>query len=267
MASLYGRFWRIMKVAFYSYKERESTVVRLRRGPEVMFRKSTIAFSILSACALGLSLRWPGTEGRPQTAAELIREMAATYANCRSYRDQGAVKTTSSSDNRVDEKPFWTEFIRPDYFRFEYDDRLAPFFMKWNRNYVWLDHGEVWDWFAFNKGKEREKSLDLALACATGVSGGSAHRVPRLLMPKNVTWGRSLVGLLDPKVECVEKIDGHPCYRVTGRYAPGMDATVWIDVDSHLIRQVLEVFKSHGFQQLTTYEPEIDVAIARHSVP
>jgi hypothetical protein len=229
--------------------------------------KPTIAFWALVTCAIGGSARLPATADRPQTAAQPIQKMAATYASCRSYRDQGAVKTTSSSDNRVDEKPFWTEFIRPDYFRFEYRDRLAPFFMKWDRNYVWLDHGEVWDWFAFNKGKEREKSLDLALAGATGVSGGSAHRVPRLLMPKDVTWGRSLADLLDPKIDCVESIDGHPCDRITGRYAPGVDVTVWIDLDSHLIRQVLEVFKSHGFQQLTTYEPEIDVAIARHSVP
>jgi hypothetical protein len=228
--------------------------------------KPTIAFWALVTCAIGGSARLPAAADRPQTAARAIQQMAATYANCRTYRDQGAVKTSSSSSHRDDEKPFWTEFIRPDYFRFEYHDRLAPFFAKWNRNIVWLDRGEVWDWFAFHKGKEREKSLDLALAGATGVSGGSAHRVPRLLMPKDVT-GRSLADLLDPKVDGVENIGGHPCDRITGRYAPGVEVTVWIDLDSHLIRQVLEVFESHGVQWLTTYAPEIDVPIARHPVP
>src|SRR5512137_1163163 len=63
------------------------------------------------------------------TAQQILDKAATTYATCKSYRDSGVVTNDfgprSAGDRfprHVDVKPFRTAFVRPDQFRFEYDN-------------------------------------------------------------------------------------------------------------------------------------------------
>ena len=60
------------------------------------------------------------------TAPQILDRMTEVYANCKSYRDSGVVKTLVIHPenwlrNRTTEGPFKTAFIRADRFRFEMD--------------------------------------------------------------------------------------------------------------------------------------------------
>jgi hypothetical protein len=114
-------------------------------------------------------------------AEEILQRLRATYASARSYADRGVVTTTFHypSRDRVTHRPFETAFVRPDRFRFELRDDDE-------RYVVWTERGRVRTAWTIAPGLDPCMNLGLALAGATGVSGGSAHTVPTLLMSDRV---------------------------------------------------------------------------------
>ena len=81
------------------------------------------------------------------TPDDILERMATTYATCRSYHDQGVVKTVFIKDRerRLVRKPFRTAFVRPDRFRFEYEQDGVKQVIVWR-------HGRsVRSWCRFKK--------------------------------------------------------------------------------------------------------------------
>src|SRR5262249_47398083 len=117
---------------------------------------------------------------------QILAALAEVYAECRSYRDAGRVVTRflPAGDRRPHSsvRQFATAFVRPGRFRFEYRQRYREE-DAWDRYIVWAHGAEVRTWWDVRPGVEEAKSLGMALAGATGVSGGSAHTVPALLLP------------------------------------------------------------------------------------
>ena len=168
--------------------------------------------------------------------------MATTYATCKSYRDSGVVTNDfgphSAGDRfprHVDVKPFRTAFVRPDQFRFEYDDGTPekPYI-------VWAKGGEVRTWWYIKPGVEKLPSLDLGIAGATGVSSGSAHTIPSLLLPDQIT-GAKLSAMTDLTRLPDETLDGTPCFKLEGKYGFGnQPRTVWFEKATFLVRRIAE---------------------------
>src|SRR5947209_15674711 len=116
------------------------------------------------------------------TPDEILGAMAEVYATCPTYRDSGQVVTHffdpgSDRPKRTSVRPFETAFVRPDRFRFEYRNRYKDD-GPWYRHIVWAKGGDVRMWWDVRTGVEYPDSLGMAIAAATGVSGGSAHVVP-----------------------------------------------------------------------------------------
>jgi hypothetical protein len=224
------------------------------------------------------------------TADQIIAGMAAAYAGCHSYRDTGRVQTRFSAHNELpgfdSDRPFRTAFTRPHRFRFEFSS-ACPGSTEWHRYIVHSDKGLVQTWWDVRPGVKREPSLGLALAGATGVSGGSAHTVPALLIPKEV-GGQRLTALGELTRLSDEDAGGVRCYCIQGRFpAPtgpqadaarrlfrtmtGMDPpdvfdpmVLWIDRETLLLRRIEKSAApfGDGAQEVTTYEPAIDDQIS-----
>src|SRR5262245_26962508 len=174
-------------------------------------------FSLLipAACCLITAivvLPLNGDEPKPQAlkAQDVLDRMAKAYASCKSYHDSGVVKTVfvQAGGNWTVEKPFTTAFVRPDRFRFEYKEKDGG--GQERRYIVWRKGKEVQTWWDVKPGVEKPESLGLALAGASGVSGSSAHTVPALLLPKEVS-GRRLTDLTEAKRLKDAKIDKVDC--------------------------------------------------------
>ena len=188
------------------------------------------------------------------TAEQILAKTAKVYVECQTYRDSGEVRTVFIEPNRHWEtkKPFTTAFRRPDAFRFEFKED--------NRAYiVWRNGKDVKTWWDVQPVVQEVKSLRMALAGATGVSGGSAHNIPNSLMPQEV-GGRNI--WLLPGVQRVAdgELGGHICYRLQGE-----DKTVlWIGKDDFLLRRFITVrdFRNFRAETVTDYVPVINGAIA-----
>lgn len=169
---------------------------------------------------------------------EIREAIRRTYAQCSSYEDEGEVTSTFHGPigRFVRRRPFSTLFVRPYHFRFEFRERRGE--EDWNQYVIWTRGGPVnWWWSVSPKGDPPE-SLRTAIAAAAGVSGGSSHTVPHLLLPE--ISGRRWLDLADLKYEGIETWQGTPCHRFTRPAAIKGLMTYRIDAGSFLLRCVQE---------------------------
>ena len=197
------------------------------------------------------------------TAKQILDRMAQTYAGCKSYHDSGIVKSViiMADGNVTIERPFTTAFVRPDRFRFEYESRFEIEEVGFNRKHrhiVWCKGKEVQTWWSIKPGIEKRVSLGIALAEATGVSGGSAHTIPALLLPEEV-GGRRLTDVKEAKRVDDAKVDEVECYCIRGKCADS-PITLWIEKTTFLVRRIDSETKTPKLcaEETTTYNPVID---------
>ncbi len=231
--------------------------------------------------ALGLSGRIRdrparGDDAKPDPVG-LARKVEALYASCRAYRDSGRlVQTFRDAEGKdlvpADRKPrgLATAFVRPDKFRFEFDDDRGG---KPVRNLIWMDGAAVKTWWDIRPGIEAPESLSFALGAAAGVTESSSVTIPHLLLPKALGRPNALSagpGELAPLEGGA--IGPHACHRLRRRFKAvnfqtGKDFevvhTYWIDAKTSAIRRVvnemqLEEGRSVGTMDL---EPEFDAEV------
>ncbi len=181
--------------------------------------------------------------------------MTRTYAECETYVDEGVVHGHS-------EKSFATAFKRPDQFRFIYRDRL-PSSPTWKRSLIWRNK-EATREFSSDGGASRVEKLSMAIAGYTGVSGGSAHTIPRMLLPSEITgW---CVATLENVVLDKEVLDDLGLvFRVRGFHPrSGHAFTLHIHPETRLLHRLARDPKGErGHRSVTTYQPLINVDVER----
>ena len=197
------------------------------------------------------------------TADQILRRVAEVYAGCRSYRDSGIVKTVfiQSWGKHTVEKAFRTAFVRPDQFRFEYYEEGEPL----DRFVIWGQGEKARTWWGIEPGIQDARTVACALAAATGVSGGSARRIPGLLLTERIEAGWDISRLKNLERLDDSKLRGADCMRVRGATSSSHSDMVvlWIAKTTFLIRRIDETTQFDDFrtEDTTTYEPRIDTDI------
>lgn len=178
------------------------------------------------------------------TAHDILSKVSSTYRDCKSYWDSGASKTEFLMDDGS-KGVILTEFHTALRRRSELELRYRFTFRNsfYGHNYdkptiLWHDRQRT---LICDEGQvdfKQEESLRLASARLTGISLGTSHMIPALLMP-DLIKGRRIVdlsALLPPKLE---KLEDEFCYRVEG-LSGGEKTVLWIHHNSFLILKVLE---------------------------
>ena len=200
----------------------------------------------------------PIVKASDPTAVEIIQKVQAQYAGFDSYSSEGEIVTDMDmsgvdvdtipgmTDDRTkklrESKEFQDTLKKRQTFKHTFSIKLArpDYYIEWDQK-VHEKHsntGAVWskgkEHFIFNaKRKTSPKDRRMALASATGVSGGAANTIPSLFFaqPANV-----LHQLNNVRQEGEEAIDGDQCYIIAGKMA-NMTMKYWISKDTLLIRQ------------------------------
>lgn len=123
----------------------------------------------------------------PEGPKQFLQTIAHQYANCASYRDSGTVTSTSYELNseRITNRStlhFATRYRNDGRFFFEYNKSSGDFENAWDRNVIWSNGNSARSW-RHRKGRVENNTLSLLIAGFTGVSRGSAHTIPVLLIP------------------------------------------------------------------------------------
>ncbi|TVR48454.1 MAG: hypothetical protein EA425_14500 [Puniceicoccaceae bacterium] len=171
----------------------------------------------------------------PPDAAAILEHVAQTYRTMESFQAEGTVTGHTVGPENI--TPFTTDFtlrlMRPHYYRITWSNRGLPFSFG----------GAVWSTGdqprLFISGPRNVyftmASHELALAGATGISGGAAHTIPALFL--GLDPESPLERIKDPVVEGVEEVNGVACYVVGGTSRHHGRETYWISTDTyHILR-------------------------------
>jgi len=98
----------------------------------------------------------------------------------------------------------------------------------------------------------------MAIAGATGVSGGSAHTIPSLLIPK--VGGKLITHINNPKLLDDNKDEnGIVCYLIKS----DSNETLWIQKETFLISKIEKSTEFDDFmtKSVTVYNPQVNIKI------
>jgi VWFA-related protein len=170
-----------------------------------------------------------------QSANEILTRVAATYASCRSYYDEGSIK---SGFRGFGNGYFRTTFVRPNHLAFEFwlsrEDKD-----RGRGLVVWKNGDSVNSWLPSNFqpgfGAEREAALDTALDRLASPSAGSSLTIAPLLLPDLFRIADLLAAMSDVRLAGNEKIDGRETFRLEGMLWGQQPFKLWIDKTQYVI--------------------------------
>ncbi|MGD0102279.1 MAG: hypothetical protein ABSC60_18255, partial [Acidobacteriota bacterium] len=124
---------------------------------------------------------------------------------------------------------------------------------------IWAKGSEVLKW-EIKPGVQKLTSLEIGIAGATGVSGGSAHTIPALLLPDQI-GGNKLSAMTDLMRLPDETVDGTSCFKLKGKFSDfKQPRTLWFEKATFLLRRIVEQLDLA--KQTTDYRPEVDKDIS-----
>ena len=214
------------------------------------------ATTLLTALALAA----PAFAETPDPEA-LVQEVIETLQDADSVRIEGKSFSAISMGEDMPPMEIGGEFSiilgRPDLYRIEWAQQMMG--MVANHGVVWNEGesprmymGTTNAWFPFD-------SDDLALAAATGVSGGAAHTIPGEFFGMHET-AIGLGALTGLAYAGEEEVDGTPCHKVTARSIVSDAHTLWIEKERPVLRKVQYELGSMSSEAIN--EETIDETIA-----
>jgi len=200
----------------------------------------------------------PIVKASDPTAIEIIQKVQAKYAGLDSYSSEGEIvsdmdmsgvdvdtlpgMTDARTKKLRESKEYQDALKKRQTFKHTFSIKLArpDYYIEWDQKIheKYSNTGAVWskgkEHFIFNaKRKTSPKDRRMALASATGVSGGAANTIPSLFFAQPA---KALHQLNEVRQEGEEAIDGDQCYIIAGKMA-NMTMKYWISKDTLLIRQ------------------------------
>lgn len=234
---------------------------------------SRISITRLLFALLVLLIAAAPSPAQEPNANEILGKVAATYANCRSYYDEGSV---SGAAYGFSNGYFRTTFVRPAHLAFEVwrsrDDRdRQPIWV------VWKNGDSIKTWVPSSlraaSGARKDASLDTALDSLAGATAGASLYISPLLLPNLFRTTDLLTHISDLRVAGHEKIDGRETFRIEGRLWGDQEIKLWIDkVQYSILKTTRRIFVGgQRIESTVNFKPIVNADIPserlRLSVP
>jgi hypothetical protein len=181
------------------------------------------------------------SESNLSDPSAILRRVATTYADCATYEDHGVVETRfhpGMPQEAVSKIWFTTYFRRPNLFRFAFMTRMMEGLSGSDLTHVIWSDGKTTHFKTPLWPFSGQSDLSTAIAGATGISSGSAIRVPQLLI-KDLAIGNTLTAIKKPRHLAVESTDSEMCDRIDHETL-NSQTDYWISQSRSIVLQVLE---------------------------
>ena len=244
----------------------------------------TVALSIPAVVFMLTGISLPQQTLKPDspalTAEDVLQRTRALYPTLRSYGDGGTVtEETSGFINRLS---FRTYFVNaPRNFFFDYQQIVSEYksgqrIPLTNRTVLWMLHGQLQSWSTGGSHQEFPEGTNQIspFVQASAGTSGAVILIPSLIYVK-ANLVTTIQELGDVTSAGFENVRGRRCYKLMGIarsvYPSGQvtnvrPATVWIDAETFLIRQVFtdtpKGYPMGSISRLTiAYEPRLNPSL------
>ncbi|MFY9620066.1 MAG: VWA domain-containing protein [Pyrinomonadaceae bacterium] len=197
------------------------------------------------------------------SANEIMARVASTYASCRSYYDEGSIKSGSKG---LANGYFRTTFVRPNHLAFELwlnrEDKENE--RGW---VVWKNGDQVTSLLPRNigpgLGPRREVPLDMALERLAFPSAGSSLAIAPLLSPDLFRTSDLIAAMSDVRLTGKEKIDGRETFRLEGKLWRQQPIKLWIDKTQYVIVKTSRklLFGGSEIESTVLFKPKLNTDI------
>lgn len=176
---------------------------------------------------------------------QILKKMHEVYSKLSTYQDSGIVKTIMTSGILEGEErtlSFSTSFKRPNFMKFEWTDVCG---LQKDRHVLWSNGKETYTYWQHANQYEKESSLEMGIAGATGISSGSAYNIPSMLIGSLGFTSSFKYTMLDDLFLLPQEVfEGKKCYVITGKHLLGVEYKLWIGVDDYFLRKEKSSIKS-----------------------
>ena len=204
-------------------------------------------------------------------AAQLLGRLFEAYRGFFSYEDDGTVSMGDRDKPLRGDTTFRTLFRRPLYFRFEFASPhpYEPLAHIVTTTICGYDGESPYIWQKHHDSPARLEiceSLELAVAGATGISGGSAYTISQLLMPEP---DGSLAALEDLSVVESESIEGVTCNVIRGKLLRAdAETDLFVDPETYTLRRVDSRFDRFSSQEMRRHiKINSEINVSRFKMP
>ena len=189
-----------------------------------MTRKKLFAFAILMmliahGCAEDI------------TPSEIFEKVKAAYRSMDTYKAQGTI--TVNIDTGGTER----NLEKPNLYLISWTQKNMPMAGMSKSGAVWSDGAQPYLYMGGTNAYFKMGSDELALASATGISGGAAFTIPSLFLSVFKNQPDPFSRLKDPQIEKTEKVGKEDCYVISGSSSVSKKETFWVSKTSYLIKK------------------------------
>ena len=197
-----------------------------------MTRKKLFAFAILMmliahGCAEDI------------TPSEIFEKVKSAYKSMDTYKAQGTI--TANIDTGGTETNLETTFSiilkKPNLYLISWTQKNKPMAGMSQSGAVWSDGAQPYLYMGGTNAYSKMGSDELALASATGISGGAAFTIPSLFFSVFKDQPDRFSRLKDPQIEKTEKVGEEDCYVISGSSSISKKETFWVSKTSYLIKK------------------------------
>ena len=170
---------------------------------------------------------------------EILEKTREMYAGMDTYRSEGVI--TSDIDTGGTKMKMETSFSillkKPDMYRITWTQKGMPMPGMSQSGAVWSDGTQPYLYMGIMQSYSKIEGDDMALASATGISGGVAHTIPSFFITSSIGTADPFSGLNNPRIEKIENVGDEECYVIAGDSAISKDVKFWISKKDFMIRK------------------------------
>jgi len=207
---------------------------------------------ILTSILIALALVTPAATETPDPEA-LVRAVIETLESAESLRIEGKTYSSIAMGESMPAMEMDGDFTfvlaKPNRFRIEWEQRMMPG-MPTNTGVVWNGGDGALMYMGMTNAWFPHEDNHMALAAATGVSGGAAHTIPAAFFALE-EMPSSLGMLTGFAYEGTEEVDGTPCHKISARSIVSEQHTLWIELDRPFLRKIQHELGSTSDEAIT----------------
>lgn len=206
---------------------------------------TVLVMSILIVSLIGCS-KTENEEQQTSTSAEqdinpskIFEKVKAAYKSMDTYKAHGTI--TSNIDTSETKMNIETSFSiilkKPNLYLISWTQKNTAMPGRSQSGAVWSDGTQPYLYMGGMNAYSKMGSDELALASATGISGGAAFTIPSLFLSVFKEQPAPFSRLKDPQIEMTEKVGEEDCYVISGSSSISKKETFWVSKTNYLIRK------------------------------
>lgn len=171
--------------------------------------------------------------------SEILKKVEAAYESMATFKATGEVKLDMEVDgSKQNTKTSFSILLeKPNRYLISWRQDDFPIPRMNQTGSVWSDGTQPFLYMSGLNAYSKVAGDDMAIASATGISGGIAFTIPALFLSVFKEHPAPFSRLKDVKLVASEKIEGDDCYVLSGSSDVSKEESFWISKSNFLIRQ------------------------------